>query len=134
MDDLINKFNVAVTETANESLGKYRHKKQPWVTPDIFHLCNKRREQKKDKFTTEGAKQYKAVNQHIKKSMVKARETWIEERCQEIDDSLGRNNSKKPYQLVKDLTSSKQGRTNTIHDKNGKRITEDKDILNRWTE
>ena len=49
----------------------------------------------KDKFTTEGAKQHKAVNQQIKKDMVKARETWIEERCQEIDDSLGKNNSKK---------------------------------------
>ena len=133
MDDLINKFNAAVTETANETLGKYRHKKQPWVTPNTFHLCNKRRELKKDKFTTEGAKQYKAVNQHIK-SMVRARETWIEEWCQEIDDSLGKNNSKKAYLLVKDLTSSKQGRTTTIQDKNGKRLTEDKDILNRWTE
>ena len=47
MDDLINKFNVAVTETANETLDKYRHQKQPWVTPDIFHLCKKRRELKK---------------------------------------------------------------------------------------
>ena len=134
MDDLINKFNVAVTETANETLGKCRHQKQPWVTLDIFHLCNKRRELKKDKFTTEGAKQYKAVNQQIKKGMVKARETWIEERCQEIDDSLGKNNSKKAYQLVKDLTSSKQGRSTTIQDKNRKCLTEDKDILNRWTE
>ena len=88
----------------------------------------------KDKFTTEGAKQYKAVNQQIKKGMVKARETWIEERCQEIDGSLGKNNNKKAYQLVKDLTSSKQGRTTTIQDKNGKRLTEDRDILNRWTE
>ena len=134
MDDLINKFNVAVTETANETLGKYRQHKQPWVTYQILHLCNKRRELKKDKFTTEGAKQYKAVNQQIKKGMVKARETWIEERCQEIDDSLGKNNNKKAYQLVKDLTSSKQGRTTTIQDKNGKRLTEDRDILNRWTE
>ena len=134
MDDLINKFNVAVTETANETLGKYRHHKQPWVTPNILHLCNKRRELKKDKFTTEGAKQYRAVNQQIKKGMVKARETWIEERCQETDDSLGKNNNKKAYQLVKDLTSSKQGRTTTIQDKNGKRLTEDRDILNRWTE
>ena len=134
MDDLINKFNVAVTETANETLGKYRHHKQHWVTPNILHLCKKRRELKKDKFTTEGAKQYKAVNQQIKKGMVKARETWIEERCQEIDDSLGKKNNKKAYQLVKDLTSSKQGRTTTIQDKNGKRLTEDRDILNRWTE
>ena len=31
--------------------------------------------------------------------------------------------------LVKDLTSSKQGRTTTIQDKNGKRLTEDRDIL-----
>ena len=131
MDDLI---NVAVTETANKTLGKYRHHKQPWVTSKILHLCNKRRELKKDKFTTEGAKQYKAVNQQIKKGMVKARETWIEERCQEIDDSLGKNNNKKAYQLVKDLTSSKQGHTTTIQDKNGKRLTEDRDILNRWTE
>ena len=134
MDDLINKFNVAVTETANETLGKYRHHKEPWVTPNILHLCNKLRELKKDKLTTEGAKQYKAVNQQIKKGMVKARETWIEERCQEIDDSLGKNNNKKAYQLVKDLTSSKQGRTTTIQDKNGKRLTEDRDILNRRTE
>ena len=74
------------------------------------------------------------MNQQINKGMVKARETWIEERCQEIDGSLGKNNSKKAYQLVKDLTSSKQGRTTTIQDKNGKRLTEDKNILNRWTE
>ena len=74
------------------------------------------------------------MNQHIKKSMVKARKSWIEERCQETDDSLGKNNSKKAYQLVKDLTSSKQGRTTTIQDKNGKCLTEDKNILNRWTE
>ena len=119
MDDLVNKFNVAVTETANETLGKCRHQNEPWVTPDIFHLCNKRRELKKDKFTT-GAKQYKAVNQQIKKGMVKARETWIEEWCQEIDDNLGKNNSKKAYQLVKDLISSKQSHTTTIQDKNEK--------------
>ena len=74
------------------------------------------------------------MNQQIKKGMVKARETWIEERCQEIDDSLGKNNNKKAYQLVKDMTSSKQGRTTSIQDKNGKRLIEDRDILNRWTE
>ena len=76
----------------------------------------------------------KAVNQQIKEGMVKARETWIDEWCQEIDDNLGKKNSKKAYQLGKDLTSSKQGRATTIQDKNGKRLTEDKDILYRWTE
>jgi len=63
-----------------------------------------------------------------------AREIWIKERCQEINENLRKNNSRKAYQLVKDLTSSKQGRTTTIHDTNGKCLTEDNDILNRWTE
>ena len=35
---------------------------------------------------------------------------------------------------MKELTSSKQGRTTTIQDKAGKRLTEEQDILKRWTE
>ena len=37
------------------------------------------------------------------------------------------------YQLVKELTSSKQGRTTTIQDKAERCLTEDQDILKRWT-
>ena len=48
--------------------------------------------------------------------------------------NLQKNNSKKAYQLVKELTSSKQGRTATIQDKAGKCLTEEQDILKRWTE
>ena len=42
--------------------------------------------------------------------------------------------SKRAYQLVKDLTSEKQGRSSTIQDKSGKCLTEEKEILSRWTE
>ena len=66
--------------------------------------------------------------------MRKAKETWIEEQCQGIEENLQKNNSKKAYQLVKELTSSKQGRTTTIQDKAGKYLTEEQDILKRWTE
>ena len=47
---------------------------------------------------------------------------------------LNKNNSKRAYQLVKDLTSEKQGRSSTIQDKSGKCLTEEKEILSRWTE
>ena len=42
--------------------------------------------------------------------------------------------SKKPCPLVKELASSKQGRTTTILDKAGKCLTEEQDVLNRWIE
>ena len=51
--------------------------------------------------------------------MRKAKETWTEEQCQGIEENLQKNNSKKAYQPVKELTSSKQGRTTTIQDKAG---------------
>ena len=50
------------------------------------------------------------------------------------ENNMKKNNSKKTYQLVKDLTSTKQGRTATIQDKDGKCLTEEQDILKRWSE
>ena len=40
--------------------------------------------------------------------MKQAKENWIGERCSEIQEKLRKNNSKRAYQLVKDLTTVKQ--------------------------
>ena len=67
--------------------------------------------------------------------MRKAKETWTEEQCPGIGEDLQKKkNRKKAYQLVKELTSSKQWRTTTIQDKAGKCFTEEQDMLKRWTE
>ncbi|KAK2177396.1 hypothetical protein NP493_599g02057 [Ridgeia piscesae] len=131
---LVNTFNTAVTNTASEILGKHRPVKKPWVTADLLDLCDKRKELKKKKKDAERVWQYRAANQVIKKRMKKAKMNWIEEQCRDIGDSMKKNNSKKTYQLVKDLTSTKQGRTTTIQDKDGKCLTEEQDILKRWSE
>ena len=56
----------------------------------------------------------------------------IDTRFDDLD--LRKNNSKKAYQLVKDLTTVKQGKANTVQDRSGKCLTEERQILNRWTE
>ena len=38
------------------------------------------------------------------------------------------------YQLVKDLTTVKQGKATTVQDRSGKCLTEEREMLNRWTE
>ena len=60
--------------------------------------------------------------------------TGIQSQCQEVEACLRKNNSKKAYQLVKDLTTEKQGKSATIQEKSGKCLTEENEILNRWTE
>ena len=66
--------------------------------------------------------------------MKKAKENWIGEQCSEIEENPRKNNSKKAYQLVKDLTTLKQGKSTTVQDHLGKCLTEERQILNGWTE
>ena len=66
--------------------------------------------------------------------MKEAKEGWIQNKCTEIEDSLSKNNSKKAYKVVKELTIQKQARVSTIQNKQGKCPTEDEDIIDRWTE
>ena len=66
--------------------------------------------------------------------MKKAKENWIGEQCSEIKENLRKNNSKRVYQLVKDLTTAKQGNATTVQDSSGKCLTKEREILNRWTE
>ena len=40
--------------------------------------------------------------------MKKAKGNWIGELCSKIEENLRKNNSKRAYQLVKDLTTVKQ--------------------------
>ena len=68
---------------------------------------------------------YKEVNNDIKRCMKKAKENWIGEQCSEIEEKLRKNNSKRAYKLIKDLTTLKQGKATTIQDCSGKCITEE---------
>ena len=131
---MITTFNTAVTETASEILGKHRQKKKPWITSEILDLCDKRRELKKKRFELEGAEKYKEVNNNIKRCMKKAKENWIGEQCSEIEENLRKNNSNRAYQLVKDLTTVKQGKVTAVQDHSGKCLTEERRILNRCTD
>ena len=70
-------------------------------------MCDKRKELKKKRFEPEGSEKYKGVN-NIKRCMKKAKENWKEEQCSEIEENLKKNNSKRVYELVKDVLETFQ--------------------------
>ena len=98
-------------------------RKKTWITSEILDLCDKRRELKQKRFEPEGSEKYKEVNKNIKRCMKKAKENWIGEQCSQIEENLRKNNSKRAYQLVKDLTTVKQGKATTVQDRSGKCLT-----------
>ena len=103
------------------------------INAEILDLCDKMRELRKNRFEPEEYEKYKEVHNIIKRCMKKAKENWIEQ-CSEIEEDLRKNNSKRAYQLVRDLTTVKQGKATTVQDSSGKCLTEERQILNRWTE
>ena len=107
-------------------LGKHRQKKKkPWITAEILDLFDKRTELRKKRFEPEGSEKCKEVNINIKRCMKKTKENWIGEQCSKIEENLRKNNSKRAYQLVKDLTTVKQGKAITVQDRSEKCLTEE---------
>ena len=66
--------------------------------------------------------------------MKKAKENWIGDQCSTIDENLRKSNRTGAYQLVKDLATVKQVKITTVQDRSGNCLTEERQILNRWTE
>ena len=93
LDSMITTFNTAATETASEILGKHHQKKNPGVTAEILDLCDRRRKLRQKRFE-QGSKKYREVNNSIKRCTKKAKENWIGEQCNEIEENLRKNNSR----------------------------------------
>ena len=75
LDSMVTHFNKAVTDTAAELLGKQCWKRKPWVTPEIFDLCDQRQDLKKQRGKPEGAKDYREIKRKIRIEMKMAKET-----------------------------------------------------------
>ena len=102
--------------------------------PDVLDLCDDRRGLKNRQYKAEGEKAYREANKRLLRVVKKAKEDWIGIKCEVIETCLIKNNSKRAYKLVKNLILEKQGRSTIIQDKSGKYLTEEQEILSRWTE
>ena len=73
------------------------------------------------------------MNNNTKRCMKQAKENWMGEQCSETEENQ-RKNSKRAYHLMQDLATVKQEKATTVQDHLGKCLTEEQEILNRWTE
>ena len=105
-------------ETAREVLVKERKQIQPWITNDILDFCGTGRNLKKtNNSTPETAGQHRTVNRTIRTEMIKAKEEWISEQCDNIEKGIKEINSKKAFDTLKKLTRKQQCKATFIEDK-----------------
>ena len=96
----------------------------------ILELMRKRRsirQKQKDK-------KYKTLNLMIHTECRKAKEKWIEEQCNELED-LEKKNIQLMYNKIKNMSKRTCRPANTaLKTKEGEVVMEEQDILDRWTE
>ena len=69
----------------------------------LIFVTKTKHEEKRGK--PEGDKGYREIKREIRKEMKMAKETLKQGQCDEVEVCIRKNNDKKAYQLVKDLTT-----------------------------
>ena len=131
---MITTYKTAVTDATSEILREECRRKKPSVTKHVLDLCDERRDLMKKWYEAEDSKEYKEANRRIRKAQKKAKEDCIDAQSEDIETCLNKNNSKIPYQLVKNLTSEIQGWSSIVQDRSGKCLIEEQESLSKWTE
>jgi len=135
IDDIAGNIADVLTQSAEKVLGKRRKKIKPWVTVEVLDLCDKRRQLKKTKYHTDADRSnYQKANTEVRKKMREAKEIWINDKCDEIDNCMANSNTKQAYQALKCLTNTSQHRASAIENSQGQLLTDGDGIMERWTE
>ena len=72
------------------------------------------------------------LNREVTKSVIGDKRSFIESRCEEMEQCKGE--SKKVFQVLKEVTSKRTPRNDAINDENGVTLTENEGIKARWVE
>ena len=114
---------------ANENAPKIeRKKKQIWMTAKIMNLMAERKKAK-------NPQEYTKINKEIRKSCRIAKENWINQKCDQIEENQKLNGTKKMHDDIKLITGDKKNSNSAgscIKDKEGNMIFESDKILERW--
>ena len=127
-NELWDEMKEAVISSAKETIPRKKKKKQPWISKTTLDLADKRQEAKKKGDYQEWKKQQKEVSKSVRTDQ----RNFVERKCDEIEKA--RNDSRKVFSLVKELTQKSSTRSDVINDRTGNTLTESADIKNRWAE
>ena len=135
---LCDEFTTILEKTAEETLGRARKIKKPWITPEVLESCDKRREKKKKKkLGPAELAEYRTANAECRRALNEAKNKWVEEQSQAIESNLSHHNNKMAYEVVKKLSRGqrdeiKQKQASVIEDKNGTLLTKIEEVSSRW--
>ena len=112
-----------------------REARKSWITQEMLEKMEERRKWKRDE-SEYGKRQYRKINNELRRTTDKAREEWMKEQCYVIEKLEKEGKVEEMYKIVRRLTMrkpraiSKKG----MKDKGGRVTTDNEDVKKIWEE
>ena len=125
----------AIIKSANDIIGieESAPARKPWITEEMIMEMEERRKWKHQS-TEEAKKEYRRLNNKLRRTTEEAREKWWEEQCREIEELQQKGMDSMVYNKVKNLSRKNGIGGIEIRDKQGKMLSEIGEVKNRWKE
>ena len=107
--------------------------KKPWVTEDMVKKMKERRKWKNVN-TEAGKKEYRKLNNELRRETEKAREKWWQNTCQTIEELDRKGQSDLMYEKIRSTVGDRRSKETNImvNDRHGKLLTDPESIRHRW--
>jgi hypothetical protein len=135
-EELWNDIKISVNETSNKLLGKKKPQQQkPWISDEVLKLSRQRSKLKLQRLEDASLKpKYNYLNREIKRKSKEDKDNWLRDLCREVDDTHEAKKTKQIYSTIKTITGTRTTTMSSVKDKNGKVLTEDNEVKDRWKE
>ena len=108
--------------------------RKPWITAEMIKEMEERRKWKHQS-TEEAKKEYRRINNKLRRTTRKAREKWWEEKCRELEELQAKGRYDQVYERVRKMTKKPTGgRGTVVEDREGRILQDPGEIRNRWKE
>ena len=135
-DDQCDKKWNTVKQSIKASLNavlprKANKKRQKWMTDHILKLMEKRKH-----FKNRGTDEYNKLNKQINSECKEAKEQWLINQCEEVEQLEKQYKLREMHSKVKELASKnlKKKTSSCIKDKDGNILFDQEKIADRWVE
>lgn len=126
-------------KTAEKVLGRRKGKQKPWISNESWSKIDERRslkakvdEAKSDRIKQKRNIEYSEKAREVKRSLRHDKRKWADDIAREAENAYKKGNMRGVYECTKRLCNSNQRRAEVIKDKDGKLLTTENEVLQRW--
>lgn len=140
-DDIDEKWNKAkniILEVARENIGNKEYRRnEDWFDEECRQIVEEKNQARNimlNRNTRSNAETYRNLRKKSKKVLKRKKREALKQKVKEIDDLSKENEPRKFYAAINRMKKGFQPRINACRDTNGEMLTNNEDILKRWTQ